>query len=192
MMPVCFARRRTLRRLSTALFVTALGFSAWSRAEDPAPAAVPAASSTPAPAPAPAPTVADRLLVRTNAARQGMQLPPLKADPKLTAAARQLAEFMARTGAFSHQADGRTPDQRVSAQGYRWTYVSENIAFQSSLNRSSADQAAQAFLTQWWNSPGHRVNMLSRQVTHTGIATAVAPSGAMYAVQVFAAPAAAP
>lgn len=182
MLPTCFARRRTIRRLCTALLATALGSSAWSEAEKP----------TPSTAPAPAPSVADRILVRTNAARQGVQLPPLQSDPKLTAAARQLADFMARTGAFSHQADGRSPDQRVSAQGYRWTYVAENIAFQSGLNGSSADRAAQAFLNQWWNSPGHRVNILSRQVTHIGIATAVAPSGAMYAVQVFAAPAATP
>lgn len=152
-----------------------LGFLAAARADD-----------------ASAPTVAERIVIRTNAAREGSGLRPLATDPRLTAAAQNLADFMARTGQFSHQADGRTADQRVTAQGYRWTFVGENIAYRSGDDGGSPDGTAKQFVLQWWNSAGHRANILSPQPTQIGVATARAPSGALYAVQVFAAPAPAP
>jgi len=136
--------------------------------------------------------IAERIVVRTNAAREGRGLPALKTSPQLAAAAQALAEFMAEHGQLDHQADGRTPAQRVEAAGYRWMFVAENIAFRSQDDGGAPDATAKLFILQWWNSPGHQANMLSAQPTEIGAAVAVAPSGAIYAVQVFAAPQSAP
>lgn len=134
-------------------------------------------------------SLADAILSRTNAARRKQKLAELKADPRLAAAAQGLADHMARTGQFSHQADGRTPAQRVEAQQYQWTFVAENIAFRSDAG-ISPDDTARLLMEQWLTSPGHRQNILSPQATQFGAATAQSTNGAVYGVQVFAAPAA--
>jgi uncharacterized protein YkwD len=152
-----------------------------------------AADDAPAPAPKPAPpvTVADRLVARTNAARREQKLAELSVNARLTAAAQGLADHMARTGQFSHNADGRTPAQRAEAQQYSWRFIAENIAFRSDAY-AETDETARLLMEQWLNSPGHRQNLLSPQPTQCGMGYSVATNGAVYAVQVFAAPSPAP
>jgi uncharacterized protein YkwD len=53
----------------------------------------------------------------------------------------------------------------------------------------SAETAARMLMQQWLNSPGHRQNILSGQASEIGVGTARGANGAIYAVQVFAAPA---
>ena len=64
---------------------------------------------------------------------------------------------------FSHTgAGGSSASQRVSAEGYSWSLVGENIA-------AGYDTAAETFAT-WAASPGHRANMLNCAFRQTGIA----------------------
>ena len=140
-------------------------------------------------APAKTPSVADRIVAWTNAQRRSAGMRELRVDPKLNAAALQLAEHMARTGSFGHSADGRMPQHRVSAQQYQWVSVTENIAWRGGDVGSNPDFTAQQFMNQWLNSPGHRANIFGWQSTEIGVATATSAWGAVYAVQVFATPA---
>lgn len=82
---------------------------------------------------------------------------PLAYSDTLAAAALAHAEDMAARGFFDHAgSDGSSVAQRVSRQGYGWCVVAENIA---------KGQVSLAEVMQGWAaSPGHRRNMLSREV----------------------------
>ena len=98
-----------------------------------------------------------------NAARAANDLPPLRANAKLTAAARAHALDMARGGFFSHVgSNSSTPSQRVNAQEYSFCFVAENIA----QGWNTPDQVMQG----WMDSPGHRSNNLSTKATEFGAA----------------------
>jgi uncharacterized protein YkwD len=133
------------------------------------------------------PTIADSIRLRTNVARAEQMLPELAASLPLQVAAQSLADHMAKTGAFSHTADGRTPAQRVEEQDYQWRFVAENIAYRSDTG-ATVEGTAELLLEQWLTSPGHRANILSREPLEMGVATAESATGEFYAVQVFAAP----
>lgn len=108
---------------------------------------------------------------------------------KLEAAAEEFAQFMARTGKYSHEADGRKPSERVVAHGYRYCRVSENISYQYSSEGFESRELAARLLDGWKKSPGHRANMLDAAVVHTAVAVARSPkTGYFYAVQLFGSP----
>lgn len=96
---------------------------------------------TAANAPASTPTTsayAQRVLDLTNAARavsrtcgsvSAPAVPTLSLSSQLTAASQGHARDMTNLNYFSHTSqDGRTFDQRISAAGYTWSAVGENIA----------------------------------------------------------------
>ena len=90
---------------------------------------------------------------------------PLAYNVKLHGAAQTHANDMSTNGFFSHTgSDGSQPWDRVSAQGYSWGWVGENIA----QGQGSADAA----LTAWKNSPGHDAILLSSQPTEFALAWA--------------------
>ena len=136
--------------------------------------------------------VAARVLELVNAARAesrvcgGERLDatrPLKLSPALTEAASRHALDMARHGALDHRgSDGSAPAERVSATGYRWRAVGENIA----AGQSTAD----AVVASWLASPGHCTNIMGSQFTQMGVAFELAPSEDLliFWAQVFAAP----
>ena len=68
------------------------------------------------------------ILEMTNAFRRENRLGELKQNPALTAAARAFGAYLARTGLFAHEADGRQPAQRAEAAGYRYCLIAENLA----------------------------------------------------------------
>jgi uncharacterized protein YkwD len=75
----------------------------------------------------------------------------------LEEAARAHAEDMASHGFFSHTgSDGSTVSQRVSRTGYGWCVAAENIAM--------GQGGLAEVIAAWAGSPGHRANMLSRDV----------------------------
>jgi uncharacterized protein YkwD len=59
----------------------------------------------------------ERFINRTNAFRQQERHPPVAPNPQLTAAAQGFAAFRARTGQFSHTADGQSPEAWAKALG---------------------------------------------------------------------------
>jgi len=101
-----------------------------------------------------------------NQERQNQGLPAYALSGQLRSAARGHSQDMACNEFFSHTgSDGSSVGDRVSAEGYGWSWVGENI-FATSISSSAAPQ--QAF--DWWmNSPGHRANILNVNFTEIGI-----------------------
>ena len=70
---------------------------------------------------------------------------------------------MAQKNYFSHTGqDGRSPGQRVTAAGYSWATVGENIAG----GQRSVEQA----MTGWINSPGHCQNLMNPNFRDVAVA----------------------
>jgi uncharacterized protein YkwD len=130
------------------------------------------------------------IVEKTNAFRRANALQELKPNPALTAAARAFANYLARSGKFSHEADGRTPQDRVLAQGYRYCLVAENLAWNLDSRGYDAGRLAREVVEGWKVSPGHRENLLLAGASEIGVAVAQAPSAApkFVSVQVFGRP----
>src|SRR6185436_2512078 len=101
----------------------------------------------------------------TNAFRKENRLGALKPNAALAAAARAFAEYLAKTGKFAHEADGREPAQRAEAQGYRYCFVAENLALNLDSRGFETTKLARDVVEGWKASPGHRANLLAPQVT---------------------------
>ena len=123
------------------------------------------------------------LIVLINQERQGRGLGQLSAQGQLATAARNHSADMACNSFFSHTgSDGALPWDRVSALGYSYSAIAENI-FAGSSNAQTAFDA-------WMNSPGHRDNMLNPTYSEIGVGYrywADSPYGA-YTTAVFARP----
>lgn len=101
-------------------------------------------------------------------------------QPLLNQAAQAHAETMASTGQFSHTINNLGPSDRVTAAGYSWRAVGENIAYGYSTPA--------AVMTGWMNSSGHRANILGANYTELGVGMVKDSKGRAYWVQVFARP----
>lgn len=106
----------------------------------------------------------------------------------LDAASRRFAQYMARTGRYGHEADGREPAARAEAQGYAYCMVAENIAYQYRSDGFALDTLTRGFVKGWIDSPNHRANMLEPIAVETGIGIARSEKGVYYAVQMFGRP----
>jgi uncharacterized protein YkwD len=133
--------------------------------------------------------VTRQLLQRSNALRTASGWKPLVPSPRLTAAARRFALYMAQSDRYGHEVDGRQPAERAKAQGYDPCLTAENIAFASSARGFMAGELAQRLFDGWVQSPPHRRNLLDGDMTEVGMAVAQsARSGRHYAVQLFGRP----
>lgn len=112
------------------------------------------------------------IIEMTNAFRKDSTLQPVKPNSALTAAARAFAEYLAKTGKFAHDADGRGPANRVKAQGYRYCQVAENLAVHLDSRGFESRQLAREMVEGWKTSPGHRENLLLPDATDIGVAVA--------------------
>lgn len=109
--------------------------------------------------------------------------PPLTWEDDLEDAAQRHSNDMAFNNFFSHTgSDGSDVGQRVTAAGYDWRMVGENIA----AGQRSIAEVVQA----WLDSPGHCANIMNAGFKEIGAAVAVNPSAdfQVYWTQVFATP----
>ena len=98
-------------------------------------------------------------------------------DSRLTTAARLHSEDMAAHDYLSHTSlDGRTPWQRMEAQGYT-AGSAENIA--------AGYSTPAAVMTAWMNSSGHRANILSCSSKAIGVGIGKGGSYGTYWTQDF-------
>jgi hypothetical protein len=98
----------------------------------------------------------------TNAERRQEGLSPLDFSDLLTQAAQAHATDMAQNNYFSHtNLEGLQVSDRVTAVGYSYSRVGENIAYGFA---SPADT-----MNQWMNSAGHRQNILRSEYTEIGV-----------------------
>ena len=117
---------------------------------------------------------------QTNMLRQRAGKALLKINALLFIAARKHAANMAAEKKLEHRLNGKSSSDRVTATGYKWTTVSENIAW----NQLSVAEVMQG----WMRSEGHRMNLLGSDITEMGAAVAANAQGELYWVQVFARP----
>jgi uncharacterized protein YkwD len=91
---------------------------------------------------------------------------PLAWNRALALAARRHSEDMAARNFFAHASlSGSQPAQRVSAAGYEWRAVAENIA--------AGRYTPAEVIDQWIASPGHCANLMSPEFVHVGAACVV-------------------
>ena len=125
----------------------------------------------------------------TNVFRRENKLGEVRLNPKLTETARAYAAYLARTGSFSHTADGRSPADRVKITGYTYCLVGENLSLNLDSRGFETRQLASDAVEGWKRSPGHRKNMLAEHVTEIGVGIAKAADKEQYlSVQVFGRP----
>jgi uncharacterized protein YkwD len=107
-----------------------------------------------------------QVITLVNQARAQAGLPPLKANSKLSQAAYAHSLDMACSSSLSHTgSDGSLWYDRIKAQGYAYSYASENIY---AAGPSFGGDPAGAM--DWWmNSPVHKANILSASVTEIGV-----------------------
>ena len=99
----------------------------------------------------------------------------------LTRVAQAHSEDMARREYFSHtNPDGRSPFDRMTAAGYKYSLAAENIAAGQTTPHSVIDA--------WMNSPGHRANILNCGLTEIGVGYATGGSYRHYWTQAFGTP----
>lgn len=105
--------------------------------------------------------------------------PPLRYDERLARAAHRHSADMATHGFISHTgSDNSSVAERVAREGYRWSWVGENLAWSSGF-----DMTPQQVLSGWLTSPGHCGNILNRNFTEVGLGKVDT-----YWTQVFATP----
>ncbi len=136
------------------------------------PITVTATTTAPAPTPtSPTTTFAQRVLELTNAARAQARTcgttsyaatSPLAYNALLEQAAQGHASDMAGKTYFSHTSqDGRTFAQRISATGYAWRTIGENIA--------AGQSTPESVVSGWLQSPGHCANIMNPAFKELGV-----------------------
>jgi uncharacterized protein YkwD len=113
------------------------------------------------------------MLVRNNNIRRRVGLRPHRMNPALTAAAQDHANYMARTGQFSHYAN-LGPQGRANKYGFSGG-VLENIATGGGLDNA---------FVMWQNSGAHYASIVSG-TSDAGFGYAVGPNGMTYFVGVY-------
>jgi Cysteine-rich secretory protein family len=121
------------------------------------------------------PQTESAIVEMTNAFRKASALQELKPNAALTTAARAYAQYLATAARFAHDADGRPPQDRALAQGYRYCLVAENLAWQRDSRGFEARQLARQMVDGWKASTGHRANLLLPGMTEIGIGVARVP-----------------
>ncbi len=136
------------------------------------------------------PAVEAAIIEMTNVYRGRQQLSGLKPNDALAEAARTYAAFLARSGQFSHTADGRGAGERIASAGYTWCQIGENLALHVDSRGFRAEALAEKAVEGWINSPGHRANIVAPHMTEIGVGVASAPGPApkFISVQLFARP----
>ncbi|MEH6372822.1 CAP domain-containing protein [Streptomyces sp. KLMMK] len=97
-----------------------------------------------------------------NAERAKAGCSPLTINAKLQAAAQGHSDDMAARDYYAHTSpEGKSPGDRMTAAGYRWSTYGENI-FKSPKDARTA-------MDGWMKSPGHRSNILNCSFKEIGV-----------------------
>ncbi|TDH68169.1 hypothetical protein CCR75_008962 [Bremia lactucae] len=103
------------------------------------------------------------MLASINAYRSQNGRASLTIDSRLMSAAYVHSQDQASQCKMSHDgSDGSKSSDRISAQGYEWSVVAENVA--------AGQPDVASVMTSWWNSEGHRMNILKDDVVNVGFA----------------------
>ncbi len=114
--------------------------------------------------------VAEKLILHiTNGLRALHGLSSLTYCPKASASSYKHSLDMATRGYFDHYTpEGKTPWDRMEAEGIVYYAAAENIA--------AGHIDAYDISDGWYNSEGHRANILNSHLTHLGVGVAIVPT----------------
>lgn len=119
------------------------------------------------------PQAAEQVFALANRARAQAGAGRLEWDDALAEAARQHCLRMVAEGPIAHRYNGEADMAgRAGQAGAHFDVIEENVA---------VGPTAAAIHDEWMNSPGHRANLLSRDVNRVGISV-IAARGVLYAV----------
>lgn len=105
-----------------------------------------------------------------NAQRAEHGLPALTSNSRLAAAAHTHNVKMADANRLSHQLPGEPGlGARISAAGYGWSSVGENIAWNSRRSEAGVLALQDSMYNETPPDDGHRRNILSSSFTEVGI-----------------------
>ena len=105
----------------------------------------------------------------SNQYRANAGLAALTLNSQLTSSAQAKANDMANNSYFAHDSPaGLSPWYFFDAAGYSYSTAGENLAL--------TNQSASSVVDGWYNSPGHRANMLNTSFTEVGYGIAFVPS----------------
>jgi len=127
------------------------------------------------------------LLELLNKARAKAKLPALTVNKTLAAVARKHNENMAKHKKVSHVLDGKAAKDRVTAAGYDYLSVGENLAWVEGDIDSKPPTPAYVH-DLWMKSKVHKANILASKYTEVGISKYKGPKGDYYYTQVFGRP----
>lgn len=115
-------------------------------------------------------SVVEQIVRLVNEERASAGCRPVTLEERLTEAAQDYTDVMARSGVLSHTGpDGSTMAGRVEAAGYPWSALGENIAV--------GQRTAAAVMDAWMNSEGHRANILNCNFEQIGVGVNTSSNG---------------
>ena len=110
------------------------------------------------------------MLDRLNAQRASHGLPALRSNAKLAAAAHAHNLKIAAADQLSHQLSGEAGlGERISAAGYRWSAVGENVAVSTNRSEAGALSLQNLMYNETPPDDGHRRMILSSNFTEVGV-----------------------
>lgn len=106
---------------------------------------------------------AESVLRLMNERRMERGLAPLQLDERLTLAAGDRMRHMEEDGYWSHESpDGLSPFVWLTTRAYPYRFAAENLA--------AGFETAEVLVQAWMESPGHRENIIARELEDCGIA----------------------
>lgn len=130
---------------------------------------------------APLKTLEDEVIRLVNVQRANHGLSALKYNWQAARVARIKSQDMINNNYFSHYSPVYgSPFKMLEDFGLRFSSAAENIAY--------GQRSAQEVMNAWMNSPGHRANILSRNVSEIGVGVAKKANGTLYFTQMFLRP----
>ncbi|MFS0823739.1 SafA/ExsA family spore coat assembly protein [Bacillus sp. 1P02SD] len=123
-------------------------------------------------------SIENQVISLTNQQRTKYGLPALKTDWELSRVARYKSIDMRDRNYFEHTSPTYgSPFTMMRNFGISYRTAAENIA--------AGQRTPQEVVNAWMNSPGHRANILKRDVTHIGVGYAEGGSKRHYWTQMF-------
>lgn len=123
-------------------------------------------------------SIEEQVISLTNIERKKAGLSPLKGNWELSRVARYKSLDMRDLNYFSHDSPTYgSPFMMINSFGISYYTAAENIA--------AGQSTPQAVIKDWMNSPGHRANILKRDVTEIGVGYVKGGSYGHYWTQMF-------
>lgn len=130
---------------------------------------------------APLQSLEDEVIRLVNVERAKYGLPALTKNWEVARVARYKSQDMVDKNYFAHNSPTYgSPFTMLQNFGLRFTAAAENIAY--------GQRSAAEVMNAWMNSPGHRSNILSGNVTQIGVGAAKKANGTLYWTQMFIRP----